>query len=61
MRQCRAGTGGGDSPARSDTAGAGRNAAMKVAILNEKYHSYVSGDAEKSVKILADALADRGA
>ncbi len=34
---------------------------MKVAILNEKYHPYVSGGAEKSVKILADALAERGA
>lgn len=36
-------------------------ATMKVAILNEKYHPHVSGGAEKSVKILVDALAGRGA
>ena len=35
-------------------------AAMKVAILNEKYRPYVSGGAEKSVEILAGALAGLG-
>ncbi|MCY4497848.1 MAG: hypothetical protein OXC14_11235, partial [Rhodospirillaceae bacterium] len=33
---------------------------MKIAIFNEKYYPNVSGGAEKSVKVLADALRDRG-
>ena len=33
---------------------------MKIALINEKYHPDVSGGAEKSVKVLADALRARG-
>ena len=33
---------------------------MKIAIFNEKYYPNVSGGAEKSVKVLADALRNRG-
>lgn len=33
---------------------------MKIAIINEKYHPYISGGAEKSVKLLADALLGLG-
>ena len=33
---------------------------MKIALFNEKYHPNVSGGAEKSVKVLADALRVRG-
>lgn len=34
---------------------------MKVALLNEKYHPYISGGAERSLKILAEALRTSGA
>lgn len=33
---------------------------MKIAIINEKYHPYISGGAERSVKVLADALLGLG-
>ena len=34
---------------------------MKVALLNEKYFPYISGGAERSLKVLAEALPARGA